>query len=631
MTSSSRINPDRSVNQTIIHQATDRVNKFMNHNVMMVGILTDQYSSLGILDVPGIFEKAREAIERSREQIINSLDGKETLSKKEIKELNSLLKSSEEETIQNLQDALIRLAQQKAGFTTGSGSHYVRLLALGGIKAKFVRVLGQLSSASSTVNIAQNAFHRATQELSKAGSTKKFSYGKLDQMGKEKYDEFLESLTDTSPKALGRRHGVLYHENFQIVKLTFSPAKIRKQLKSLDAQMLSSKDRRDISNSMTLQGKPFASRLTPLNQAFDKTTAVFGTIFGSRGISAANRQEAHLVNGYDSRMRGSSGTIFSALRHGILSDKHEQDKDVRKENSKAAAQELVMAAFMKQCEKLDMTLEEAANQNPPAVLVLNSVSLVTPDLARSIGSKGANERTMLEDQMEAFRSLVGNPATITVGGQTIKINLQVNAFNFGVNAGAVGKLSWAPGVKLGLDRQYKHNLIAFGGLKTQYEAILPNVKDPVKKQKMVALMRDINNLMSDKKAYLEGGNQYEIGAKILNLTNLMNEVHGGTECAMNCMSGKDRTGIMDAVARTFAVMNEVNGKFPDHNQLTDNEKIKTQFREIFSQMLSEYGGMEVTEINTGAMGYKVGGEANLCGLEKEIFMTIQGMSKTTSA
>jgi phosphatidylinositol-4,5-bisphosphate 4-phosphatase len=142
--------------------------------------------------------------------------------------------------------------------------------------------------------------------------------------------------------------------------------------------------------------------------------------------------------------------------------------------------------------------------------------------------------------------------------------------------------------------------------------------------------------MGDKKAYLAGGNQYEIGAKILNLTHLMNQVAGGTEGAFNCMSGKDRTGVMDAVARTFAVMRQLNGKFPIHAELTYaeltyNEEIKKQFREIFSQMLQEYGGLEVTEINTGAMGFKVGGEANLYGLEKEIFKAIQGLSKTTNA
>jgi phosphatidylinositol-4,5-bisphosphate 4-phosphatase len=235
--------------------------------------------------------------------------------------------------------------------------------------------------------------------------------------------------------------------------------------------------------------------------------------------------------------------------------------------------------------------------------------------------------------MAAFRSLEGNPTTITVAGQTIKVNLQINAFNFGVNAGAVGKLSWAPGVKLGLERQYKHNVRAFQGLKAQFEAVvkdlLPN--DP-RRFEMEMLFHDIDLLMADKKAYLAGGNQYEIGAKILNLTFLMNQAaEGGTEGAFNCMSGKDRTGVMDAVSRAFAVMRQLNGKFPSHNELAYNSQIQEQFREIFSEMLQKYGGLEVTEINTGALGFKVGGEANLYGLEKEIFKTIQGLSKTTSA
>ncbi len=511
----------------------------------------------------------------------------------------------------------------------GKKAHYVRLLALGGIRAKFVKMLGHLTSANSTANIAQRAFAQAKNDLSKASATSKFSFGTLDQIGREKYQEFLGALTDTGPNALARRHGVLYHESFQIIKLTFSPAKIRKQLKSLEAQMLSSHQRTTITKELDIAGQKITSQLTPLNAEFDKTGQVFGSIFGNRGISAANRQEAHLVNGYDSRMMVGDKTVYGALRHGILSDKHEKDKDVRRENSKAAAQELVMAAVLKQLEVKGLELGALTG---PIPLVLNSVSLVTPDFARTIGTGGANERTMLEDQVEALRSLEGTPTTITAGGQSIQVNLRINAFNFGVNAGAVGKLSWAPGVKLGLDTQYKHNVRAFQGLKAQYEAVLPIVRDVVKKRNMMALMRDINHLMSDKKAYLEGGNQYEIGAKILNLTNLMAEVAvGGTEGSINCMSGKDRTGVMDAVARAFAVMNEVNGQYPDHNQLMYNEEIQAQFRGIFSEMLLKYGGMDVTEMNTGAMGYKVGGEANLYGLDKEVFLAIQALSKTTNA
>lgn len=625
------VNSNRPINQPTVNDPVARVNKFMDHTLEMVTILTNQYSRLGIAEVPEIFSEAMTSINESRADIIRALPEKETLSKKEIKELNVLLKSSEEKVIQKLQEALIKLVQQKAGYTVGKESHYIRLLAFGGLRAKYVKVLGHLTSAISSANVAQRTFHQAKNELLQAGTSTEFDPNALDQIGKEKHAEFLDALADADPKALARRHGVLYHESFQIVKLTFSPVKIRKQLKSLDAQMLSSKPRAAITKTLALEEKHFVSRLTPLNAEFDKTTAVFGNVFGNSGISAANRQEAHLVNGYDSRMRGASGPIFSALRHGILSDKHERNAELRKKNSEAAASELVMAAFMKQCERLDMTLEDAAHANPPVALVLNSVSLVTPDFARTIGTHGANERTMLEDQMAAFRSLEGNPTTITVGGQEIQINLKVNAFNFGVNAGAVGKLSWAPGVKLGLDRQYQHNVRAFGGLRAQYEAILPQVQDAATKQKMTALMRDINLMMRDKKAYLEGGNQYEIGAKILLLTNMMNNVAGGAEGAMNCMSGKDRTGVMDAVARAFAVMNEVNGKFPDHNQLLYNEDVKAQFREIFAKMLEEYGGMEITGINTGALGFKVGEEASLYGLEKDVFTVIQGLSKTTSA
>lgn len=616
-------------------RAQERVTSFMKHAYKMIDLLENQYN-FSVNGSDAIFASLRESLAAHHMEVAaNPLLAKEgALSKKEIKELNKLLHATQDEMIEQLQSALIRLTKQKAGFVDGSKqAHYVKLLALGGFRAKFVRVLSGLSKTNNAAREALDKFSKATTELSNANwRSESFDFDSLDGLGREKNIEFIYAKNNQND--LARRHGVLYNESFSMVKLTFSKKKLAKQLKSLDAQLLSSKVRQTITKPLDFQGTQATSRLTPLNEEFDKTEQVFGNIFGRGGISAANRQEAHLINGYDSRMMQGDREIFSALRHGILSDKYEQDQAKRKENSKAAAAELVAAAYMKQCERLGLTMEEARNRDPPLTLVLNSVSLVTPDLGRSLASKGASERDMLRDQMEALESLVGHSTEIEVGGQKISVNLQVNAFNFGVNAGAVGKLKWAPGVKLGLDTQYKYNLKALEGLESQFNEVFNSmsVTDP-RVNEMQNLMADIQHLMRNKKAYLEGGNQYEIGAKIVILTNLMNEVKGfGAEAAFNCMSGKDRTGVMDAVARTFAVMRERGDHFPTHEELMENTNGATdQFREIFSTMLEHYGGLEVTEMNTGALGFKVSGEANLYGIDKEIFETIRGLSKTTGA
>ncbi|KIC71288.1 hypothetical protein DB44_DZ00010 [Candidatus Protochlamydia amoebophila] len=154
---------------------------------------------------------------------------------------------------------------------------------------------------------------------------------------------------------------------------------------------------------------------------------------------------------------------------------------------------------------------------------------------------------------------------------------------------------------------------------------------PEERAKLQSLLDDITFLMESPKAYLDGDNQYEIGAKIINLSNGMDNIQKGTKCAFNCMSGKDRTGMMDGVAKTFAIMNEINGKFPSHEELKSDPEVRKQFREIFVPIMKEMGGLDITRINTGATGYKVGKEAKLAGLPEEEFLEMMGLSKTTSS
>ena len=97
---------------------------------------------------------------------------------------------------------------------------------------------------------------------------------------------------------------------------------------------------------------------------------------------------------------------------------------------------------------------------------------------------------------------------------------------------------------------------------------------------MESVLKDIQYLMRNRKAYLEGRNQYEVGAKILLLQNMMREVQDGHSawCAFNCMSGKDRTGIMDAIAKTYSLMRDENGgRVPTHDDLKkDPHRIRFQ-------------------------------------------------------
>ena len=140
-------------------------------------------------------------------------------------------------------------------------------------------------------------------------------------------------------------------------------------------------------------------------------------------------------------------------------------------------------------------------------------------------------------------------------------------------------------------------------------------------------------MLADEKAYLSGSNQYEVGAKILLFTNLLNNLPGATagfHASINCKSGKDRTGIMDAVAKTHEIMRaQNNGKYYSTDSITGD--VEEQFKETFINVLENGGGLDITEVNTGVRGYKVGKEAKLFGMTDADWKEITGLATFASS
>ena len=101
--------------------------------------------------------------------------------------------------------------------------------------------------------------------------------------------------------------------------------------------------------------------------------------------------------------------------------------------------------------------------------------------------------------------------------------------------------------------------------------------------------------------------------------------------AINCKSAKDRTQILDCVAKTFMTMYKQTNQFPSSELLKTNKDTRAQFKEIFSTMLKESGGLEITELNTGALGLKVDEMILICGFTLEELLNIQGTSATAGA
>lgn len=647
-----------------VEAALKRVGNYMNHTMAMLASLRAQN---GVTLTPGsqtatkvqaVYDETRTKLTEIREKLNkdvrqNKLET-DTLTKREIKNIHHLLKSVQKNIAKVLSQAQVDALVEASGSDEKSVRNKVATLSQGGLSAGLIRLLACIPFINTCFHRAVNAYAVGMNFMDQASKQAvNVPATKLEQDRAQEFQAFVAGKSQ-----LERRTGVIGMNGIYRIKAAFSQKTMSKQLDSFIAQNLGNQPRMTISKEVKFKNneKEFSltSQLVPLNNAFDahlkSTQRVFDNIFGNKGISAANRQEPHLINGWMSMLKNKKDQpIFRAFRHGILADKFEKNQKIRDTHAKHAAQELLLAAMMQEMADRKISFEQAAKDGID--INLNSVSLVTPDWVRSIGTGGANEKTMLADQIRALKSFEGKGQSLTIqtenGEVKIPVRVNVNTFNFGVNAGAVGKLSFAPGLKFGLATQYEENKKAFAGLEKQFQRLQtkttvrindPNAREALYKKlgEARSLMSDIKLLMENKKAYLDGDNQYEIGAKIMILTNQMDVIfkhtkNAGVHTSFNCMSGKDRTGIMDAVVKSFvAYANTHEGHYPTHEELK-TKKVQDELREILIPFLLESGNLEITELNTGAKGYKVESEARLLGMPLDVFLNVQGLSGTTSA
>lgn len=624
----------------------------MGHAYKMLNDLEKQHGTKKYIHAMGKLLNLNTALRAKLEKLPNN----HSLSKKEVKEFHHILEKAEKEVVKIIKDAQLEVRGEIA-----------KSLQIGNSKslAKHIDILSKRGGAVNVLKFIVRTFRicelfTAKKLLSQAKKEMQAASKKevmatqlqtaLDVERKEEFDNYRLGISD-----LKKRAGVIRVGDEFRIKPEFSSKKIQKQFKSIESQNLSAQKRAIIAKNLTVvcqsagkkereEIREVTAEMIPLNRSFDEKIGLgthFGTIFGDEGTSALNRQEAHLVNGICSQLIEKGKTILRLFRHGIISAKLETNPEQRAVESKNAAKELVTAALLVHLKAQNKTLKDTAESTTPIPLNLTSVSLITPDNLRRFAKNAKDERKMLEDQIHALQSLEGEQV-FEIDGQKIKLNLKVAAFNFGVNDAAVGKIKHLTGIHMGLDTQYKQNLKAFQVLKEQCNDLLEQAAngknlDYVTSLKIKDLMGDIALLMKDKKAYLAGENQYEIGAKIANLTHLMdeyskaNELEAGYSSAINCYSGKDRTGVMDAVAKTFALMNEINGNYPSHDQLKHSVAIRKQFGQILLHMLESSGGLEITLLNTGAMGYKITETANIAGFPLEKMLDLQGLSVTAKS
>lgn len=547
-----------------------------------------------------------------------------------------------------------------------------------------------LSLVSNTYALALKVFSKVQQEMQKASKAdieQSVNETLLDKDSRTDFETFQKTGN------LDKRVNVVGIKGIYRFKVASDKKMLAKQFKAFINQENSQLERNPIQKKIQIDNATYQSEQVPLNSQYDRllnvpkdnkegetalldlkdkndnSVKVFGEIFGNAGLSSMAREGvSHLANTWMSQLSNEKGdVIVETFRHAIVSARYETEVEARESYANQAAQELAKALALKSISERGISLQEASKNG--VNLSLFSVSLVTPDIWRSLVPIGNDERRMQFDQEKALNEL-SKLENIVIDGIKIPVKINATPFCFGVNSYA--------GYGGGVREQYGQNVKAFDSLKNVTENILykavlvevPGLEETKKTQKLEEeirdLMNDIDGLMDTPSAYIKSGNQYQIGAKIILLVNRLNQIREhiiqksiemdykineekegrpltnkekqniknsvsleipDLSALFNCMSGKDRTGIMDAMAKTFAVMAERrNGNVPTNEEMNNSKELQKEFREVFGKMLLESGGLEITELNTGAAGYKVDETVRIWGLTLDVFQQAKGLS-----
>lgn len=326
-------------------------------------------------------------------------------------------------------------------------------------------------------------------------------------------------------------------------------------------------------------------------------------------------EKTHAVNMAQSEFKveinGKEQTVFSGIRHGVHAAVYIDDQQEFKTANASRAKETLIAAFLS-----NSSLVSQALKNPSAACKFNfnSVSLLTPDIVRgTFFDKIENEKLMLKAQTEAYQSFHDQTIEVEVpdpnnGGQLVKVKIQpnINTFNYGVNWGGVGGLS---GVFGGWGATKDMNAKGLVNLNRQVEEALADLDAQIKsstepaqkaslKNKAEAiktLRRQINDINRRKTYASDGHEAYKMASRIAVLTNLL----GGVP-AWNCKSGKDRTGMMDVECKFLATLAALGKDIPE-----PGAKLTTEQKMLYRNLLMQSGNHEMQKYNTGIAGYKL--------------------------
>ena len=342
---------------------------------------------------------------------------------------------------------------------------------------------------------------------------------------------------------------------------------------------------------------------------------------------------------------------------------------MRGQASREMASEMAVAALAADPGKLQDALD-----GDTVDVALSSISLLTPDSLRNLaGSARSDERTMLNHQTEALRQLAErNPVELRVRDddgslRTVRVNVRLRQFNFGVNAGAVGRARVGPvsipsqtpgwrnlmGWGFAMDRNSPQLQRLFGeanaaGLggdvanrladmrreaaeRTEYlgqiEAMIAirGSASGGNLQRNAAMQRAELATLNKRIESLDGAarqakaiwasNDYRRGGgdpfKMVSRLALVGHLMGETPL-FNCKSGKDRTGQLDAEVKFLATAaDESGGRVPAPDESME------AWRPVRNDFVFNTGNLEMQRLNTGLPGYKLKGVPGLANVIRD--------------
>ncbi|MDE1464466.1 inositol phosphate phosphatase SopB [Spartinivicinus poritis] len=362
-----------------------------------------------------------------------------------------------------------------------------------------------------------------------------------------------------------------------------------------------------ISKTIEWQGKQYTSEMTPaaelpsLQMAYQHSKV--------SGISSmATSEDKHAVNLWVSEFKDSTGnTIFKGVRHGVNTPFGVKGPDARQAGADKRTQEVITAALELNKNQLINHLQ-SGNSNEPFNLKLTSTSLLTP--SQYYKGKGYKERQFIQEQLAAWQRASDGPKEFTVNikgeNKTVKVQLDVLAFNFGVNGGA--KLaSKFPNLVKFADQHPNSDITGWKMADQNNREPLDRLiswainykntsNDELKNQRIQIYLDNIAALMLTNQHRLDGNRAYALPELVVLLSNEM-----GVVPAWNCMSGKDRTGLLDAEVKQSLIEQELNsGHVADFSSAMTDER-----QALHDKVLLESGNHEIQKANTGVPGYKI--------------------------